>query len=118
MTNLPAGKELDAAVLRILGWIRNYDEFTRDEYWTKTIFTFRGSLSDDDAEAMRLCGPWLDERCWTWGVCRRHGVINGWAWSHGTWRGADGNYATRAMAICNLVIAVAEREAERKEPTT
>ena len=110
---IPVGGELDAAVLRAIGKDVSVDadgnvDALDGQWWS--IDVFKLSTAPNGHEALRLCGPWLDERCWSWGVCRRQGLINAWAWSHGTGRGADGNYATRAEAICRLVLAVSERE--------
>lgn len=116
--------ELDAAVLAVLGFERSHN------ICGNLVMVCRGelfrvgydSLSTSDAEALRLCGPWLDERC-EWHLSFHREEECGQRKHVAAAYDKDLYFfkvrcATRAEAIARLVLAVAEREAERKEPTT
>ena len=120
------GPELDAAVLRILGYdlrkmvlcgaTPDVAALFYDDVATGHEEAVDGSISTEPNghEALRLCGPWLDERC-EWSVSfylmaelsdHRH-VASAYDRNLNFFKV---RCATRAEAICRLVLAVAERE--------
>lgn len=123
----PVGVELDAAVLKAMGWTYHPRIGGEGAYWRERFDSPNGgqsrfmdmpderdyfSTDHNGHEALRLCGPWLDERCISWGITSsRHegGSIaeavlgaDDYAWTEVC--------ATRAETIARLVLAVAERE--------
>lgn len=107
------GPELDAAVLRAIGYVKHDGAYYRKPcgyFWEYVPI----STDPNGHEALRLCGPWLDERC-EWSVSfylmaelsdHRH-VASAYDRNLNFFKV---RCATRAEAICRLVLAVAERE--------
>lgn len=120
MTNLPSGKELDAAVLRAMGFeFVDIPDFA-PPHWRKTsergCESSREPISTSDAEALRLCGPWLDEHTWRWTMeSDATGVGMSFKERIGDFGIALQRRTTFAEAICRLVLAVAAREAEQRK---
>jgi hypothetical protein len=129
------GVELDAAVLRILGWQHHPRIGGEGAHWRERFDSPDGSesLFMDDLifstdpnghEALRLCGGWLDERCVQWSVGKTRLGMAAHAFvrhDNGARISAERDlkyYATRAEAICRLVLAIAERETTNTKGTT
>lgn len=138
------GKELDAAVLAVLGWVYEPERLgelvsLKAAWWSpdrrEVIYVddeLRCELSTSDPEAVRLCLPWLRERNLyvhlddAWNprtksrVCVSSACVRDESCDLGTeWKTmAYEEGATFAECICRLVLAISEREAARKEPTT
>ena len=116
------GPELDAAVLRILGW-KFVEGFTNihmtvpdkwvipDEHTCRYLDYDFISTEPNGHEALRLCGPWLEEHAWRWSMeTDASGTGVSFKMRIGEFGIALPRYDTRGEAIARLVLAVAERE--------
>lgn len=119
------GSELDAAVLRAMSWTYHPRIGGEGAYWRERFDSPNGcqsrfmdmpdecdyfSTDPNGHEALRLCGPWLDEHASSWSISHirfsnrvlADAVVNGF-------NPRVHDSATRAEAICRLVIAIHER---------